>query len=129
MNPYLPPDEAAAVWSRFMTAACYGTLRDFQRRWIALYAAVAARDGKQMAALASELLATQEIGRDAREYLVVAGMAGYLASGQPGEARALWTRHESGLRDLSRPLLRLLRCHAEAGDRTACAAAFAAYAD
>ena len=128
MNPYLPPEEAAAVWSRFQSSACYGTLRDFQRRWIDLYGAVGARDAKRMAALASELLATQEVGREAREYLVVAGMAGYLAAGQPGEARALWLRHESGLRNIGRPLLRLLRCHAEAGDRRACAAAFAAYA-
>jgi spermidine synthase len=129
VNPYLPPEEAAAVWTRFQSSACYGTLREFQRRWIDLYGAVGARDAKRMAALASELLATQEVGREAREYLVVAGMAGYLSAGQPGEARALWLRHESGLRNRNRPLLRLLRCHAEAGDRRACAAAFAAYAD
>ena len=129
VNPFLPPEEAAAVWSRIQSSACYGTLREFQKHWIALYGAVAARDAKQMAALASGLLATQGLGREAREYLVVAGMTGYLASGRPGEARALWTGNESELRNLGRPLLRLLRCHAEAGNRQACAAAFASYAD
>ncbi len=130
LNPFLPPEEAAAVWSRFMAAPCYGTLRDFQRNWIALFAALAARDGKRAAALAGELLATQaDLSRDATEYLIVAGMAGHLAAGQPQAAKALWSKHEADLRATGKPLLRLLRCHAERGDKAACAAAFAAYAD
>jgi spermidine synthase len=130
VNPYLPPAEAAQVWSRFAAAPCYGDLRDFQRRWLELFASVAERNGARAAELASALLEAQSgLGRDAREYLVLAGMAGHLASGRPREARTLWERNESGLRNTNRPLLRLLRCHAEAGDKAACAAAFAAYAD
>jgi hypothetical protein len=133
VNPYLPPDEAAAVWARIQSTACHGLLHEFQRRWIALFAAVAARDAAKSAALAGELLVTQgELHRDAREYLVVAGMAGHLAARQPHEARALWNKYEAGLRNPSKPLLRLLRCHAERGTanaEAACAAAFAAYAD
>jgi len=45
LNPYLPPAQAQAVWARFSAAPCFATLRDFQRRWITLFAAVAARDG------------------------------------------------------------------------------------
>ncbi len=70
----------------------------------------------------------EELNRDTREYLIVAGMAGLIAAGQPNEARALWLKHESALRNAGKPLLRLLRCHAER-DESACAAAFAAYAE
>ena len=96
----------------------------------ALFSAVAARDGARSAALASELLTTQtELGGDAREYLMMAGMAGYLASGDPGRAKALWKQYGDRLRGASRPVFRLLRCHAERGDEAACAAVFAAYAE
>ena len=126
MNPYLAPDEAAPVWARFMAAPCHGKLRDFQRRWIALFAALATRDGKGAAALAAEILDTQaDLSRDASEYLLVAGMAGQLASNDRAAALALWSKHEPQLRSVDKPLLRLLRCHAGPGD---CAAAFAAYA-
>jgi len=126
LNPYLGPDQAAPVWARFMAAPCFAALSDFQRRWIALFAAVAARDGKDAAALATEILDTQaDLHLDAREYLLVAGMAGQLAAGDRVAALALWNKHEVQLRGIDKPLLRLLRCHAGPGD---CAAAFAAYA-
>jgi hypothetical protein len=129
VNPYLPPAEAAQVWSRFAAAPCYGALRDFQRRWLELFAAVAERNGARTATLATALLETQNLGRDAREYLVTAGMAGHLSAGQRREAKALWDRNESELRNTNKPVLRLLRCHAEPAGADACAAAFAAYAD
>ena len=126
-NPYLAPDEAAPVWARFMAAPCFGTLRDYQRRWIELHAALAARDGRKSAALATEILAAQaDLNRDAREYLLIAGMAGHLSVGERSEAMALWTRQEPQLRNPDRLVLRLLRCHADAA---ACATAFAGYAD
>jgi len=126
VNPYLAPEEAAPVWARFVAAPCHRALRDFQRRWIALFAAVAARDGKGAAALAAEILSTQaDLHREAREYLLVAGMAGELAAGNAAGALALWSQQEAQLRGSDKPLLRLLRCHAGPGD---CAAAFAAYA-
>ena len=53
VNPFLPPAEAAAVWARFAAASCHAGLHDFQRRWIALFAAVAARDGARAAAHAA----------------------------------------------------------------------------
>ncbi len=130
LNPYLAPDEAAAVWSRIIAAPCHGGLHEYQRRWIALFEAVAARDGGRSATAAEELLATQtDLGRDAREYLVIAAMTGRLAAGESQAAKALWSKYEAELRDKNRPLLRLLRCHAERGDEKPCAAAFAAYAD
>ncbi len=130
VNPYLEPAEAAAIWSRIASAPCHGTLHEYQRQWIALFAAVAARDGGQSAALADKLLASQgELSRDAHEYLLVAGMAGYLRAGSPQAARILWDKHASSVRDAGKPLLRLLRCHTERDNLHGCAAAFAHYAD
>jgi spermidine synthase len=130
VNPYLAPDEAALVWANFAASPCYAALRAFQRQWIELFAAVAERDGARTAELAESLLESQpDPIRDVREYLVVAGMAGHLAARRPQRAKALWERHAQGLRDLGRPLLRLLRCHAETGGAQACAATFSSYAD
>ncbi|MEO8145916.1 MAG: spermidine synthase [Betaproteobacteria bacterium] len=134
VNPYLPPAEAQAVWTRIAAAPCFATLREFQRRWVMLYAAVSQRDAGRSAALASELLASQaELSRDAREYLLMAGMTGHIATGKPQRAKELWEKYEDQIRGASKPVFRLLRCHAErspAGEMldAACAAAFAAYA-
>ena len=130
VNPYLPPAEAQAVWARIAAAPCFATLRDFQRRWIMLFAAVGKRDAVRSAALASELLASQtELSRDAREYLLMAGMTGHIAAGNPQRAKDLWEKYEDQIRGAGKPVFRLLRCHAERGDDAACAAAFRAYAD
>ncbi|MEK6243064.1 MAG: spermidine synthase [Pseudomonadota bacterium] len=129
VNPYLPPVEAQAVWAHIAAAPCFATLRDFQRRWIMLFAAVGLRDAARSAELASELLASQtELSRDAREYLLMAGMTGHIAAGNPRRAKDLWKKYEDQIRSAAKPVFRLLRCHAERGDDAACAAAFAAYA-
>jgi len=126
LNPYLPADEAQAVWARFAATSCFATLHVFQREWIALFAAVAARAPARMAALARALLESQrELSSDAREYLLTAGMAGHIAAREPQRARELWERHAKTLRGLERPLYRLLYCHADAAG---CAGAFARYA-
>ena len=132
VNPYLAPAEAQAVWERFSGASCFATLRDFQRRWIMLFAAVGSRDPARSAELASGLLDSQDdLTRDAREYLLMAGMAGHIAAGDPARAMDLWKKYANQIRDAGRPVFRLLRCHAargERGDDASCAAAFAAYA-
>jgi predicted membrane-bound spermidine synthase len=127
INPYLPAREAEEVWARIAAAPCHGALLEFQRRWVALFRAVALRDATRMAELASGLLATQsDLGSDAREYLLMAGMAGYVAANAPEHARTLWGYYAERIpRGASRTLFRLLRCHAEPGDAAACAAAFA----
>ncbi len=129
VNPYLAPAEVQAVWARFSGAPCFATLRDFQRRWITLFAAVGGRDAARSAQLASGLLSSQEdLTRDAREYLLMAGMAGHIAAGNPQAAKDLWTKYADQIRGAGKPVFRLLRCHAERGDAAACSAAFAAYA-
>jgi spermidine synthase len=129
LNPYLPPAEAAAVWARFGTAPCFAALRDFQRNWILLVAAVAQRDAARMAVLAAGLLSTEaDLSSDAREYLLMAGMTGDLAAGDLRGAKDLWNKYAAQISGGGKPVFRLLRCHAERGDDKACAAAFARYA-
>jgi predicted membrane-bound spermidine synthase len=126
LNPYLAPDDAGAVWARIMGSPCYASLADFQRRWLALFQAVGARNAARMAELASSLLARQqELVMDAREYLLLAAITGYMASGDKPKALELWGSHSGAVR-VSRPAFRLLRCHA---DPASCAAAFRSYAE
>src|SRR3989442_9191732 len=33
MNPYLAPDDAAAVWKEIAAGRCFASLQEFQRRW------------------------------------------------------------------------------------------------
>jgi spermidine synthase len=134
VNPYLAPAEAQALWARFAAAPCFATLRDFQRSWIMLFAAVGLRHAADSARLASELLASQEeLTREAREYLLMAAMTGHIAAGNPQRAKDLWNKYEDRIRGAGKPVFRLLRCHAERGapggmHAASCAGAFAAYA-
>jgi len=126
LNPYLAPDDVGAVWARIMGSSCYGQLEDFQRRWLALFQAVGARNPARMADLATPLVASSEpLVADAREYVLLAALAGYVASGEKTKALDLWNAYGAGSR-ASRPAFRLLRCHAEPAS---CVEAFRAYAE
>ena len=126
LNPYLAPDDVGAVWGRIVGTPCYGTLHEFQRRWLELFRAVGARNAPRMAELAASLIASQPpLVADAREYLMLSAMTGYVASGDKAKAMALWESHGQGTR-AQRPAFRLLRCHAEP---KSCAAAFRTYAE
>jgi hypothetical protein len=125
VNPHLSPDDASAIWLRAQAGPCYPSLRASQREWLALFRAVAARDAARMAGYAEALLAAQEaLGSEAREYLLMAAMAGRIAAREPQRALALWNAHSARVRAQS-PAFRLLRCHAGPG----CSAAFTAYAE
>jgi len=126
LNPYLAPDDVGAVWARIMGSPCYRQLEDFQRRWLALFQAVGARNAPRMAELATPLVASSEpLIAEAREYVLLAALAGYVASGDKAKALELWKAYGAGSR-ASRPAFRLLRCHAEP---SSCAEAFRAYAE
>jgi hypothetical protein len=115
------------VWRAIASTRCFSTLAQFQRRWIELFAAVAARDAARMARHARELLdTTPELGTDAREYLVLAALAGSVAAADKPAALELWRAQKTKLRAPAAPALRLLRCHAEAAS---CAAEFRSYAE
>jgi len=124
MVPYLTWDDLAPLWERIAHQPCAATLLDFQRQWLSLFRALAARDAARSASLAAALLAGQsETGRAAREFLLEAAMAGFIASGDPAAALAEWRRHAAELRKRDSAGFRLLRCHAA---RAGCAAEFAA---
>ncbi len=131
VNQALPAAEAGALWSRVAAASCMPALHRFQREWIALFQAVGARDGRAMAELAAMLLdSTPELHADGREYLLMAGMAGAVATGRREQALALWERHSGNLtRGAGQPAFRLLRCHAQPGAEEACVEAFRPYAE
>jgi predicted membrane-bound spermidine synthase len=127
INPYLAPDDAGAVWRQIMARPCFAELQQFQRRWLALFRAAAARDGARMAEHAAFLLATQPgIGAEAREYLLLAGMSGHLSIGNREAALELWRAHKSRIRSPGSAVFRLLRCHAEP---KTCEAEFRPYAE
>jgi hypothetical protein len=127
-NPYLSPDDLSALWGRIVGSACYPYLQDYQRRWLALFQAVGARNARRMADIAASLLGEQQpLVGEAREYLVLAALAGYVASGQKPKALELWGSYSPSVR-VTRPAFRLLRCHADP-DPAGCAKAFRAYAE
>ena len=121
INPYLSAAEGRALWDRLGdqlgdrrgAAPCRGSPAPAQKAWIGLFRAVAARDPATMAGLAEQLLGqASELPSGNRQYLLTAGMTGYLALGQRDKAVELWNRYPrdvDGTTDLD---LRLLYAHA-----------------
>jgi len=117
VNPYLSWDDLAPLWGRLAGGGCFGTLRPFQREWIALFRAVAARDAPRIGVLATDLLGMQDdLGNEARDYLLLAALAGHIAAGQREAAMAVWQAHGARGRGAASAPFRLLRCHARASD-------------
>jgi hypothetical protein len=117
MNPYLAPDDLGAVWLRIVSGRCFASLADQQRQWITLFRAVAARDAARMAEVAARLLDEGgQLGAEAREYLLLAGMTGSIAAGKNDTALELWRMHGERARSAGTPAFRLLRCHARLAD-------------
>ena len=123
VNPYLPPEDAVGVWRRVRASRCFSDLYDFQRAWMALFDAVAARDVQRMAELATALLDSQkDAGNEAREYLLEVAMAADIAAGRREDALKAWQAHGERERRKGDAVFRLLRCHARPQD---CAREFA----
>jgi hypothetical protein len=113
LNPMLSSDEAAAVWDRIERAPCSTQLTADERQWISLFRAVGERSAPDMARIAEALLAKQtELPLGHRQYLIAAGMTGYLAQGKRAEAAALWNRYPADADRLGDIGLRLLHAHA-----------------
>ena len=113
LNPMLPADEAGAVWDRIDRAPCAARLTSDERQWIGLFRAVGARSARDMASIAGALLAKRsDLPLGHRQYLIAAGMAGYLAQGRRAEAAALWNRYPEDADPSGDVGLRLLHAHA-----------------
>jgi hypothetical protein len=117
MTPYLAWEDLAPLFARIERLPCAATLDDDQRRWLALFRAVAMRDARRVGVYATALLATElEAGREAREYLLLAAMAGDIASGDRPGALEVWSKYAPAQRQRDSVAFRLLRCHARADD-------------
>jgi spermidine synthase len=113
LNPMLSSSEAKALWDRIERAPCSSQLAPDERQWIALMRAVGERAAPDMARIAEALLAkTSELPTGHRQYLIAAGMAGYLAQGKRAEAAALWNRYPGDVDRTGDVGLRLLYAHA-----------------
>jgi predicted membrane-bound spermidine synthase len=100
VNSAAAPPDAAAIWARFESAPCAARLDDSGRNWLALYSAVARRDGPRMAALADDLLAHgAELSSSQKRYLLKASLAGHLAGGTYAKGVDAWNAH---IRDAAR---------------------------
>jgi len=118
VNPFLAPEESGAIWKRFETAGCYGSLPQQYQLWIALFKAVGARDGADMASLAEQLFAKPSgLPSESRRYLLTAAMTGYLAQNKPREAVQAWERYSPQISsdERSQLILRLLYAKASGG--------------
>ena len=113
LNPMLSAQEAGAVWERIEHGACSSQVAPDQRQWIDLMKAVGNRSAPEMALRAEALLAKpSDLPAGHRQYLMAAGMAGYLAQGRRAEASALWNRYPKDPDKTGDVGLRLLYAHA-----------------
>jgi predicted membrane-bound spermidine synthase len=113
LNPMLSAGDARAVWERIERAPCSARLGPEEREWIGLFRAVGERSAPDMARLAEALLAkTSDLPPNHRQYLIAAGMAGWLAQGKRAEAAALWDRYPADADRTGDVGLRLLQAHA-----------------
>ncbi len=91
MVPFLTREELRPVWEKFTASPCSERLDEPQRAWVALFAAVSARDADRMARLAEALLGRNDASDAARkDYLLAAAITGRLARGERDQALALW---------------------------------------
>lgn len=118
VNPLLPAKEARAIWERLEKSACIGALNLAQKRWLELFKAVASRDAARMAQM-SEMLLTQksDLPPDHRQYLLAAGLSGYIALGGRAQATAMLARYKDDYKEENLGL-RLLKAHAGLGTKT-----------
>ena len=113
LNPMLSVEEAKAVWDRIERAPCSAQLTPDEHEWIGLFRAVGERSAPEMARIAEALLAkSSDLPGGHRQYLIAAGVAGYLAQGKRAEAAALWNRYPADAGRTADIGLRLLYAHA-----------------
>ena len=91
MLPFLAPDEIAPLWAQIGDSPCGKVLAEPERKWLALYKALAARRADEAAQVAAALLHTAHPAAVARtDYLLGVAVAGNLAEGDVQRAQALW---------------------------------------
>lgn len=93
------PTAAVPMWQALSVATCSALRTVSIARWLALYEAVASRDGAAMESAALRVLDAGEVAPDREDYAIGAGVLGAFASRGPGPALDLWLR-VGGERDI-----------------------------
>ena len=94
VNPGLHPEPASALWRRVSQSPCARELGPAEGAWLALFAAVGARDATQIRKAAGTVLEGQRGERSAAsEYALIAAVAAAL---QQGDAQGAMTLLERG---------------------------------
>lgn len=93
-----PQSHAAPVWTQLARGPCAATQPDFLRQWLALYAAVAGRDGPALTQRSAALLSGRPApGGAALEYVVAAGVFGAQLARRPDRGSQIWRLAEPRL--------------------------------
>jgi predicted membrane-bound spermidine synthase len=113
MLPFLAPDEIAPLFAQIGDSPCGKLLAEPERKWLALYRALAARRADEAGQLAAALLHTDHPAAAARtDYLLGVAVAGSLAEGDVQRAQALWREFgRQAVRERQDQLPDFLRAH------------------
>jgi len=119
--PYLSSNELSVIWKYFDTESCQKNLTNVQKQWLTLFKAISNKNATEMAKTASALLSSRneiaglKLATKKREYLLGAGMLGYLAMGNKAQAQQLWNENKQSIYNNSEPgfAMKLLLAHAK----------------
>ena len=111
VNPASRPDRAQAFWLGAARSGCIARLPGRYATWLALFAAVGARDPQGMTRLATALLDGGGLTPGQREYAVLSALAGSLARSDAASAQRIVERWMPQLTEAQRnaPAFRGLR--------------------
>jgi spermidine synthase len=102
IEPYVSQEQFTRLLHTIETGSCSRRLSSAQRDFIALINAVGKKDPALMAQYSKTLLAKMEkraVDADLMEYVLSAGMLGYLSSGNSQDASILWRKYSPLLPD------------------------------
>ena len=98
MVPDLTTADLEAVWRAVFSNDCARKFSGQDREWLQLLQAIGRRDFWGMASGARHLLAVEpDLAVPSKRYLIVAGMLGSIALGDPVGAGNLWSRHRASM--------------------------------
>jgi spermidine synthase len=97
MLPYLTPDELNVFWKALEAGPCAAAGVGPAAAWEALLRSIGNRDGRQMAALARDLLEGTSPPEEPLRFLVLSGMLGSTMEGDSTGACRLWARYRGAL--------------------------------
>jgi spermidine synthase len=98
VSSHLSPADSAQVWRAIENTKCYAGIPARDRDWIGLFRAVGNRDSREIALRAESLMAANATDiLLQKEYLLAAGMTGYIVNGDKNAALSLWKKYGKAL--------------------------------